>query len=66
MIATSFSHATLPNMFKLASVIPVHKKENKSNISNYRPISSLPVLIKKLERAIYLRPIQFILLIILF
>ena len=32
--------------FKTAKVIPVHKKWQKTNVNNYRPISLLPVLSK--------------------
>ena len=30
---------SIPNEWKLASVVPVHKKDVKSSVENYRPIS---------------------------
>ena len=55
---SSFSFATFPSIFKLASVILIDKKGDKSNTSNYRPISTLPALSKIFERALYLRLIH--------
>ena len=38
---------------KKANVVPVHKKESKSLIKNYRPISLLPIQGKIFERLTY-------------
>ena len=45
---------------KLARVIPIFKSGSKSDLSNYRPISILPVFSKALERIIYDRTFKFI------
>ena len=42
-----------PDQWKEANVTPVHKKNDKQIISNYRPISLLPILAKVFERIIY-------------
>ena len=42
-----------PDQWKEANVTPVHKKNDKQIISNYRPISLLPVLSKVFERIIF-------------
>ena len=42
-----------PKQWKRANVTPVHKKENKQLIKNYRPISLLPILAKVFERIIF-------------
>ena len=42
-----------PDHWKEANVTPVHKKNDKQIISNYRPISLLPVLAKVYERIIF-------------
>ena len=47
--------------FKKAKVIPVHKKGQKTNVNNYRPISLLPVLSKILEKIVYNRLCSFLL-----
>eukprot|EP00117_Sycon_ciliatum_P005506 scpid34343/ scgid6119/ RNA-directed DNA polymerase from mobile element jockey; Reverse transcriptase len=38
-----------PAMWKVANVVPVHKKGPKSNPRNYRPISLLPIMSKCME-----------------
>ena len=42
-----------PIEWKKANVVPVHKRNNKQPIENYRPISLLPVCGKILERLTY-------------
>ena len=46
----SMTNGVFPEIFKSAIVIPIHKKGDPSEISNYRPISLLPVISKVLER----------------
>ena len=46
----SLSTGVFPSSFKLAKVVPVHKKDSTSTIANYRPISILPSFSKVLER----------------
>ena len=42
----------VPDEWKLAKIIPVHKKGEKQHVENYRPISLLSVLSKVLERCV--------------
>ena len=42
-----------PKEWKKANVVPIHKKNEKNSINNYRPISLLPVFGKLLERVIF-------------
>ena len=42
-----------PNEWKKANFVPVHQRNKKQIIENYRPISLLPVCGKILERLIY-------------
>jgi hypothetical protein len=42
-----------PSMWKIAKVAPIFKSGDKTNPSNYRPISVLPTLSKILERHIH-------------
>ena len=42
-----------PEIWQKANVVPVHKKEEKTLVKNYRPISLLPIFSKIFERVIY-------------
>ena len=41
-----------PNAFKKAKIIPLHKGDSVLTVSNYRPISLLPIFSKLFERVI--------------
>ena len=43
----------VPDMAKLAKIIPIYKEKDKKKISNYRPISLLPVISKILEKVVH-------------
>jgi hypothetical protein len=49
-----------PTTLKLADVIPVHKKDEKTLVKNYRPISLIPVVSKLFERNMYNEIIEYI------
>ena len=49
----SLREGYVPDEWKHALVTPVHKAGSKSDPSNYRPISVLPVFSKILERGVY-------------
>ena len=49
----SLKQGEFPNLWKKANVVPSHKKEDKTLVKNYRPISLLPVFGKIFERVIY-------------
>ena len=42
-----------PECWKRANVVPIHKKEIKNLVKNYRPISFLPIFGKIFERVIF-------------
>ena len=42
-----------PDQWKEANVTPVHKKKDKQTVSNYRPISLLPIFAKIFEKIIF-------------
>ena len=55
LINLSFSTGVFPDIFKIASVTPLHKKECKLNFQNYRGISILSVFSKIFEKSFYTR-----------
>lgn len=52
---TLLRFGAVPGDWKQANVIPIHKKGDKSDISNYRPISITSLVSKCLERAVCVR-----------
>ena len=48
----SISTITLPDKFKTASVIPVHKQGSQLILNNYQPISLLSIFNRTLERLV--------------
>ena len=59
LINTSFSTGIFPDSLKLAQTIPLFKKGDRQNISNYRPISILPFMSKIFEKCIHHRIMDF-------
>ena len=57
---TSFSSGIFPDAMKVSKVIPVFKKGNSDELSNYRPISLLSSFSKILERLMYNRLYTFL------
>ena len=56
----SLSSGVFPSSFKVAKVIPVHKRDSTSSVNNYRPISILSSFSKILERIVYNRLYDFL------
>ena len=44
-----------PTLWKSGNVTPVHKKDSKRMINNYRPISLLPLFAKIFEKILFLK-----------
>jgi hypothetical protein len=55
IINKSLSTGVFSNRLKYSIVIPVYKKGDKNNVSNFRPISLLPSFSKIFEKVIYIR-----------
>ena len=53
--------SSVPDSWKRANVTPVHKKDDKTCVENYRPISLISTLGKVLEKIIYKRLHNFFL-----
>ena len=43
----------IPSEWKTSNVVPIHKKDDKSDIKNYRPISLISLVMKVFERIMY-------------
>ena len=59
IINMSISTGVFPNALKNAIVVPIFKKGDKCELSNYRPISILPILSKILEKCVAKQLISF-------
>ena len=53
LFTLSMSVDEVPNQWKAANVVPIHKKGDKNNVDNYRPVSLLSSISKVMERCIY-------------
>ena len=54
LIFSSFIESGIfPTGWKMANVVPIHKRDDKQNFKNYRPVSLLPIFGKIFERLIY-------------
>ena len=53
IINCSLKSGIFPDKIKLAKIIPIYKKDDKSHLGNYRPISLLPAISKLLEKVAY-------------
>ena len=56
----SLLEGTFPNNMKISEVSPVYKAKDKRFLTNYRPISLLPVMSKVLEKVVYKRLYGFL------
>ena len=48
----SFKTGSIPSEWKHAHIVPIHKKDNKNNIENYRPISLTCIISKVFEKCV--------------
>ena len=60
LVNQSFNEGKFPDRLKFAKILPIFKKGEKTAISNYRPISILPIFSKIFERAMYKRIITYL------
>ncbi|NNK28926.1 MAG: RNA-directed DNA polymerase, partial [Flavobacteriaceae bacterium] len=52
LVNRSISQGIVPDFWKMAKIIPIHKKGDKKDFGNYRPISLLPTISKILEKVV--------------
>ena len=53
LFETALKEKKFPDIWKLANVFPVHKKEEKNLFKNYRSVSLLPIFSQIFERVAY-------------
>ena len=59
IINQSLVTGIFPNALKLSKVIPLYKKDDNQYLSNYRPISLVPTILKVFERVLYTQIYDF-------
>lgn len=59
IIDLSFTTGSFPNIFKKSVIIPIHKKGDKTIVSNYRPISLISNIAKVHEKCIKKRLYEY-------
>lgn len=59
IVNSSFKMGIMPEELKIAKVIPIFKAGDKNQVSNYRPISILPIFSKIFEKAMFDRLLKY-------
>ena len=59
IVNRSLEHSNFPDKLKLADITPIHKKDNRNDKQNYRPVSILPSISKIFEKIIYFQINQY-------
>ena len=49
----SMAAGTFATQWKRANIVPIHKKNDKQIVSDYRPVSLLPICIKIFEKLVF-------------
>ena len=52
LFSKSMHEASVPSLFKQAAVVPIYKGRDRSDPSNYRPVSLTPILMKIMEKIV--------------
>ena len=59
IINQSITTGIFPDRFKVAKVVPIFKKNDQSDIKNYRPISVLPTISKLFENVMQTQLMEY-------
>lgn len=60
IVNCSFNTGIFPSALKIAKVVPIFKRGERSDVANYRPISVLPYFAKIFEKLMYKRLSSFL------
>ena len=60
IINLSYNQGVFPNLIKIANVNPIHKKGDKLDCNNYRPISLLSNISKIYEKCMHISLTNFL------
>ena len=60
LFSLCFRHGVQPSPWKTAKVVPVFKKQSRSAVKNYRPVSLLSVVSKVMEKVINRRLVNYL------
>lgn len=60
IINLSVSTGVFPHLLKKATIVPVFKKDNVSDVSNYRPVAILSTFSKVFEKIVYGRMMKYL------
>ena len=61
LFVNSIKSSCYPDIWKKSNIIPLHKKNDKQLVENYRPISLLPIFGKIFKKVIFNRIYNFLL-----
>ena len=61
IFSQALSSGSFPSEWKKGNMVPIHKKYDKQNLINYRPVSLLPICGKIFERLIFNEMFRFFL-----
>ena len=60
LVNLSMASGIFPDPLKLARVVPIFKSGDARTITNYRPVSVLPIFSKVFERLVYNRLLNYV------
>ena len=60
LINLTFSEGRSPTILKIGKIYPIYKKQNKTEVTNYRPISLLSNISKIMEKMVHDRLYMFL------
>ncbi len=60
LINLSLQNGLVPDILKIAKILPLHKGKENNLLTNYRPVSLLPTVSRILEKVVHTRVYAFL------